>query len=315
MWSAILRDAAIGHRGLVLFALACLACAFASVGLMLVDPAVVNGAPAWHKPFKFFVSGGIYAFTFAWYLGQDERRGVAPARRGGWGWWLGTGIWVSLTIELALIAMQARRGVASHFNISTSLDASVFSAMGAMILFLTLIHLALWIGLLRARWADRTRLAACRWGAGIALLGLAVGGLMVRPGAAQLAAARAGRPVTAGAHAVGIADGGPGLPFVNWSTEAGDLRVGHFVGLHAMQVLPAVALLAPLRWPMSATAAAVRTTGLAYATLTALLILQAQQARPLLRPGRPLAAALLLTGVVWTIAMTSAHTRGSPRRH
>ena len=53
--------------------------------------------------------------------------------------------------------------------------------MGVMIFVLTLIHAVALDGLLRARWAGRSRLAACRWGAGITLLGLAIGGLMVRP--------------------------------------------------------------------------------------------------------------------------------------
>jgi hypothetical protein len=76
-------------------------------------------------------------------------------------------------------------------------------------------------------------------------VGMGLAYLMTWPTANQLANYQG----IAGAHAVGVSDGGPGLPFFGWSTVAGDLRVGHFFGLHSIQVaaiLLAVTLVLPI---------------------------------------------------------------------
>ena len=65
-----------------------------------------------------------------------------------------------------------------------------------------------------------------------------------------LGSAQGGLIIGHGQHVVGVEDGGPGLPFVNWSVEAGDLRVSHMIGLHGMQILPIFAFLLG-RWKPS----------------------------------------------------------------
>src|SRR5262249_28035210 len=131
-------------------------------------------------------------------------------------------------------------------------------------------------------------------------------GLMTRPTPAQLAAAgTTGRVTVSGAHTVGAPDGGPGLPGTKWSTEHGDLRVPHFLGLHALQALPLVAVALGRRRrriSVSDRLRVVRAAAGSYAGLTAILLWQALRGQSIAAPDQ----ATLLALAVWASATVIA---------
>jgi hypothetical protein len=115
--------------------------------------------------------------------------------------------------------------------------------MGAAILLQTLSTISVAVALWRHRFGDVALGWALRLGMTITIIGALTGGMMTRPTRQQLDTANAGATMTVvGAHTVGAPDGGPGLPGTGWSTSHGDLRIPHFLGLHALQILPFVAL-------------------------------------------------------------------------
>ena len=108
--------------------------------------------------------------------------------------------------------------------------------MGLAIVVQTLTSIAVAVALWRQRFEDAALGWALRWGMVITILGASTGGLMTRPTSAQLDEVRAtGRMPIAGAHTVGAPDGGRGLPGTGWSLDHGDLRIPHFIGLHAIR--------------------------------------------------------------------------------
>jgi len=139
--------------------------------------------------------------------------------------------------------------------------------------------------LLRERSLDRTMGAGIRAGLLVCLVGMLEANLMFVNTAFS----------PTGGHTVGAPDGGPGLPMTGWSTQYGDLRVAHFVGLHALQALPLVAWLL-LRHGRSLAegtrVALVRIAGAATFGLVVILAWQAMRALPLLRPDAVIATAL-----------------------
>jgi hypothetical protein len=263
-----------------------------AVGI-LADPRVLTGVPIWLKPFKFAVSFVLYGATLAWMLSLlPQRSRVAE--------WAAAIILATSLVEIVVIVAQVLRGTTSHYNETTPLNAALWRLMGAAIMVLFIAHLIIGIVLLRRPIADRVAAYAVRLGLGLSLLGMLAAVPMVLPSQAP------DLEGIAGAHSVGVLDGGPGLPLVGWSTTGGDLRIGHFVGLHALQALPILAILLNrflgTRLDERTRARLLVVVGATYGVLTMMLTWQALRGQPLLRPDAVTLAAWAATLVAFATA-------------
>jgi hypothetical protein len=227
---------------------------------------------------------------------------------------------VTFAIEWFAIVTQVLRGTTSHFNVASTFDATLFSLMGGAITLLMVANVAVAGLVLTQRFASPAFGWSLRWGLVITALGMGQAFLMTVPTAQQLAGWQAGEPVTvAGAHSVGAPDGVPagaaaanaGMPVTGWRMDAGDLRVGHFVGLHALQVIPLVgALLGRRRLRERQRAGLVHVAAAGYLGLTLLVTWQALRAQPLLRPDVWTLAALAALVVACAVAAWTVLHRG-----
>jgi hypothetical protein len=295
------------NRPLMMLGVAMILVFLAALAGVLIDHRVITGAPAWLKPAKFAVSVSIYCFTFVWLLGfvESHRRLARLAANV---------TAVSFIVEMTVILTQAARSTTSHFNVTTPVNTFLWLTMGAFIVVVWTMNLLLAIVLLFERISDRPFAWSLRLGLLVSLVGMGSGFLMVRPTHEQLVTIAANHgPRIVGAHSVGVADGGPGLPVVGWSTVGGDLRVAHFLGIHAMQILPVVGWFvarrrnAFARFKEAHRLALISTLGFAYLGLVLLLLWQALRGQSVIHPDVQTLAAgvalLALTGLsTWVIA-------------
>lgn len=193
-----------------------LAGAIVCMVMIMVDDTQVLGINAWIKPMKFFLSIFIFNWTMGWLLFHLNRPRAAKA--------YSIMVTLMLAFEMVVIVWQAANGRLSHFNISKPLYLMLFNLMGVAIVILVV--WTAYIGFLFFRKKPTDISAAYLWGIRFGILLFVIfsfeGGMM----AAQLR------------HTVGAEDGGPGIPVFNWSRQYGDLRIAHFIGMHALQVLP-----------------------------------------------------------------------------
>lgn len=238
-------------------------------GISYLNPGTAQFANPWFKPIKFAISFATFVWTVSLFLGQLRVptrlvQGVRHAMTG------------SIIVEMLCLAAQAWRS-ANLSGTATFADWTIQQMTTAMVSVNTavlVVLLAVFCG--KETWTritDAAMVLAIRLSVVIFLAGNAVGGYML----------------ARGSHTVGAKDGGPGLPFLNWSIIAGDLRIAHFIAIHAIQIVP---LAAWLLWQMAPRPALKTRKILVYAValFTALLVggtfVQAMLAQPIIALAR-----------------------------
>jgi hypothetical protein len=213
---------------------------------------VVGGAWAgpisFRKPTTFGISFGLTTITLAWVAGQLRISDRV-------GWLLLGPLAVADTLEVAWVSVQRWRGVASHFNFTTSLDTRLFLLGGVAIAVTVTVIVVLTVLAFTAIQATPSMALAIRAGLLILLVAQAVGGWMI-------------------AHGVGPASDGQTVGLTTFGA-AGVMKVPHAVAIHAIQVLPALAWLlsfAPL--PERRRLSLVRAATVGYAALVAVSLAQ-----------------------------------------
>ncbi len=186
--------------------------------LALFVPAGTAAVNPWIKPIKFSMSFSTFASTVSLLLLalRIPKWQLTLARRT---------IAASVALEILSLAAQAWRS-AYHLSGQSLLDTSLAQMTNSMVMVNTGIvcwMLALFCAnRVRTEQIDWPMVSAIRYSIVIFLTGNGIGGYML----------------ARGSHTVGVADGGPGLPFVNWSVIGGDLRIAHFIAIHAIQIVP-----------------------------------------------------------------------------
>lgn len=257
--STVKNSSPILYSIFILYLLMAVGC---MIGLM-VDDRTLLGINVWIKPLKFTISGAIYIFTFGYlitlYPFSTRKKNIINNINS-----------FALLLEIGIIVYQAARGVQSHYNMSSVYDALLFAAMGILIGINVVVMVFFIVETVRLKLkTPRPVQWAILMGWIIVVVGSWIGGQMI----SQVA------------HNVGVADGGAGLPILNWSTVAGDLRVAHFFGLHSIQIIPLFAVGLTKKWKTTARnqTLVVLIFGLLFAAWIGYTFYQAKQGIPLIK--------------------------------
>ena len=241
------------NETLFYFSAILLVCALLFYALTKVTSNHVAGINAWYKPFKFALSIAIYCSTMAWYCYYLPSFNIKTFN------------WINILLfsfEMIYITLQASRGQESHFNQTTAVYRTLFAGMALAAIGIAMY--AAYVGVLFFQdslahlpdyyvWAIRLSLLIFVI---FSLQGLMMGGRQT--------------------HTVGATMQTTFLPFFKWNMKAGDLRVAHFIGMHALQIIPWLSFYVLKNTKL------VFLVSLLYGMLATMVLIQALQGKPLI---------------------------------
>lgn len=242
------------NETLFYFGLLCFVASLFFLVMTKVSTTQVYHVNAWFKPFKFAFSTFTLAWAMAWYCYYLPSFKIKL-----FNW----SVIVLLGFEILYIALMAAKGKHSHYNVSTPFYSMMFSLM-ALAATLVTIYIA-YVGMLffTNDFPDLPNhyVWAIRLGILIFVIFSFEGFLM-------------GSRMS---HSVGLENDNSNLYIFGWSKIVGDLRVAHFIGMHALQVLPILSLYILKNSKLTFALAIV------YGFLATFTLMQALQGKPLFR--------------------------------
>lgn len=243
------RNEALFYFSSILFGLAIL-----FYVLTKISSLQVAGVNAWFKPFKFSISIAIYCSTMAWYCYYLPSFNIKLFN------------WTNIllfTFEIVYIAIQAARAQESHFNLTTPLYKMLFAAMAIAAIGITLYTAYTGIKFFQTDFSNLPSyyVWAIRLSIFIFIIfsfeGLAMGARQT--------------------HTIGTQTQNTFLPMFKWNMKQGDLRAAHFIGMHALQIIPILSF-----YLLRNTKLVFILSGI-YFLLAAFVLLQALQSKPFIK--------------------------------
>jgi hypothetical protein len=242
------------NETLFYYGLLCLVLSAIFIVLTKYTHTQVYNVNAWYKPFKFAFSTFLFVWAMAWYCYYLQNFNIK---------FFNWSVILLLGFEIFYISFQASKGQLSHYNVSTPVYSALYSMMALAATLVTLY--TAYVGLLFFTnsfpelpnyyvWAIR--------------LGIIIFVIFSFEGFAM------GSRLN---HSVGALNDNSNLFIIGWSKTVGDLRVSHFIGMHALQVLPILSFYVIKNTKLTIALSVI------YGLLAILTLIQALQGRPLIK--------------------------------